>query len=783
MKRQHLAVAAVLLACAAHGALPFFDFESPEECVILPKKDDVTGIRAFSDEYATSGKRSVRLGSTPEKAAKAGYAVIELRRKAGPMPDLSGYDRLVFDAVNLDADEKGIPLYPVVSGDRVRAARSVHMLRPYEVTQVVVKLSVWKEAGVDMKDVRGLSIAIADATGSTIHFDNFAFLKKGEALPARTEAYAATVARLGPVAVEAARRKAEERARRLREERARQGREMKAWLAKTGAAGDGIAVGVASAMDQIRPKVTDFSLLKPARALSVGLARGEYESVQLAVMSAAGRRLRNVRVEASGFPFEVKCRVIGYVDSKYPTAYMQSYCEPSDRPCGYVRKTRLTPLGWYADPVMDFLPAADVEAGDVQGFLVTVRAPRDAAKGVRRGTVRVLADGERAVELPLAVRVYGFETPLVSPLPLLINFTPFVQPRSLSWTEEQARELRNDPEAPVNLWKRHREAWADFLAEYFIGPGTVYSPMNAKDVPDLDLLVREDRRGRLGHFVFGSWGSRSEADWEKRVRPILRHRHEQVKAAGLADARAVLYAYDETEPKFFASISNSAERCHRDLPGLPLSTTAYDDDCGVGTILAGVDWFTPQTTKYSPEIAAKARAAGRQVWWYVACGQKSPLANFFVENPPSEARLLMGAQAVRMRPDGFLYYAVAKWNERRSITSGPYTGWSPVGIRHNGGKAYNGDGVWTYCGPDGTPVSTLRLENFRDGVEDYAYAKTLEGLLARHADRDDAWAREARGLLAVPESVMVSITDYTDRADAVYAWRDRMAELIEMHNP
>jgi hypothetical protein len=104
----------------------------------------------------------------------------------------------------------------------------------------------------------------------------------------------------------------------------------------------------------------------------------------------------------------------------------------------------------------------------------------------------------------------------------------------------------------------------------------------------------------------------------------------------------------------------------------------------------------------------------------------------------------MGAQALRMKPDGFLYYSVAKWNHRRPITSGPFTDWSPHGILHRFGKAYDGDGIWAYCGPDGIPVSTLRLENFRDGVEDYNIAKRLERLLAAHADKTDAWSAAAR---------------------------------------
>ena len=81
--------------------------------------------------------------------------------------------------------------------------------------------------------------------------------------------------------------------------------------------------------------------------------------------------------------------------------------------------------------------------------------------------------------------------------------------------------------------------------------------------------------------------------------------------------------------------------------------------------------------------------------------------------------------------------------------------------------------------PDGTPVPTIRLENFRDGLEDYAYAKLLEARLAARPEKDDDWGRRAKELLAVPRDVMDTMTNYTDDPAALYAWRDAMADLIE----
>ena len=138
----------------------------------------------------------------------------------------------------------------------------------------------------------------------------------------------------------------------------------------------------------------------------------------------------------------------------------------------------------------------------------------------------------------------------------------------------------------------------------------------------------------------------------------------------------------------------------------------------------------------------------------------------------------MGAQTVRMRPDGFLYYEITIWNMLKPLSKGPFTDWNP-----RSWTTYHGDGSWTCMGPGGMPLATQRLENFRDGLEDYAYALELERRLAACKGPDGEWAKRARALLAVPQDVMVSMTDYTDDPAAVTRWRDAMADLIEQAAP
>ena len=153
----------------------------------------------------------------------------------------------------------------------------------------------------------------------------------------------------------------------------------------------------------------------------------------------------------------------------------------------------------------------------------------------------------------------------------------------------------------------------------------------------------------------------------------------------------------------------------------------------------------------------------------------------FIEYPAIDGRLLMGAMTAKERPDGFLYYQISIWNSRHPITSGPFTDWNP-----RSWTTYHGDGSWTCVGPDGTPLATIRLENFRDGLEDYAYTVLLESLIRqREAHLDSStpaqqqWLTEAHAAQPVPATLVKSMTEYSRDPAQVYVWRNRIAELIE----
>lgn len=524
-------------------------------------------------------------------------------------------------------------------------------------------------------------------------------------------------------------------------------------------------IGQASSMENVRPR-GGFKWRK-ADKVALRLARGEYESVQILV-APAKRDLKNVRVNVemgAGFSeTNITASIVGYSETIHPPPYA---VRP---PKGGKRKR--PPCGWYPDPILDFQKSCDISGTDVQSFWVRVKCPRDQKAGVYEGGLLVSADDTASVRIPFSVCVNDFEIGRVSPLPLAISVNPG-DSNTNSWR---------------NAWKERRDELCDFFADYFITPDQLYCSGGKE--PHWDMLKRLKDQGRLNMFNlrymwYMGLGEKGEAAFCEKVLPVLRARYEKAKELGI-EKHAYFYGFDELGPKTFTNCALTVEALHREFPGVPVMTTARDNLLGVdGSPLSAVDMHCPATCFWNPVQVAKARRAGRQVWWYFCNNPASPWANMTLEGPPCEIRSLMGAQTQKFKPDGFLYYATTSWRAKEPIKEGPFTSWEP---RSYG--AYHGDGQWTCCGgPDNMPLATIRLENFRDGVEDLWYAKLLQEKLRvvesgkcqmeNGCVAADEWAKRARELLAVPNEVARSVRDFSTDPAVLYRWRNKMADLIE----
>ena len=197
-------------------------------------------------------------------------------------------------------------------------------------------------------------------------------------------------------------------------------------------------------------------------------------------------------------------------------------------------------------------------------------------------------------------------------------------------------------------------------------------------------------------------------------------------------------------------LERSAQALRRAFPEVLLMTTSYDHSYGLDSVVkSDRRLVSADAAVRSGQGRAVPEPTGKKVWWYICCGPRNPHANWFVEYAAIEARLLMGAMTAKYRPDGFLYYSLSIWNENKPIENGPFTEWNPVSW-----TTYHGDGSLLCSGPGGKPVPTIRLENYRDGMEDFAYACILEEIVRRYEARDERlsadeeqWLAEARAAL------------------------------------
>ena len=672
--------------------------------------------------------------------------------------DWTPYDRFVVDVFN-DAIG-GDVLCAFIAGPDGRIQNGLCPpalpLADWGYHRWVIDLKTWPKE-TDPKNIGRVHFFFTTPSSADVHLAGFHLLKPGEPLPAVSEAF-----------LEAKVRPALRRAEVLRKERRRQ--TLTRFADRCRAAGQTGAhawIGKATSMEKVRPR-DDFDVAAADR-FSLKLARGERESLQVLVMPN-GRDLAQVTVEAraEGIPASaLKTSLVGYVKTVNPPPYKGGVNVATNLPGGYVRTTRSLPTGWWPDPILDWADTADVKGDDLQAFWVRMTCPDGQRAGVYPGTITVKGEGWKET-FPLTVRVWDFAVPKKSPLPLAITFSPGPHTQFATAADTAlANSLRRDPLAPVNAWRKHEKAWGEFLADYYITMDSLYHG-GAADI-HWDVLRRLKDEGRLGLFNLGYWtypadmAPQTLENWKRSVHARFDAPYAKAKALGLLD-HAYLYGCDEISPKYFANIAYALAELKRLYPEVPRFTTAYDHDFGTGVSQLGdMDWFTPTTVKYAENFAkvAPSRAAGHQVWWYIACGPHAPYANLFVEYAAIEARQLMGAQTVKWRPDGFLYYQLSIWNARRPISgANPFTDWEP-----RSWTRYHGDGSWFCCGPDGTPCATIRMENFRDGLEDLAYAQEYE--------------RRTGKACEVPVEVCRAIDQFSDDPQVYYAWRDRLAEAVE----
>jgi hypothetical protein len=240
------------------------------------------------------------------------------------------------------------------------------------------------------------------------------------------------------------------------------------------------------------------------------------------------------------------------------------------------------------------------------------------------------------------------------------------------------------------------------------------------------------------------------------------------------------------------------ERLKKSAPGLTTMLTEQPEPELAGPI----DIWCPVSHNYDHEATQTYRAAGARFWWYVCTGPKAPYCTLFIDHPATELRVWLW-QTWQRDISGILVWSSNYWTSSAAFPNAahpqnPYqdpmgyvSGYStPKGTKRHWG---NGDGRFVYpplsaavpgaSGPGPVlqpPVSSVRFEMLREGIEDYEFLYLLRELLeVSKGNISAAEYAEMQSLLEVPESISRDMTTFAKDATPIYAHRSAVAEAIE----
>ena len=518
---------------------------------------------------------------------------------------------------------------------------------------------------------------------------------------------------------------------------------------------DAVALWPADSMRIVTP--LDFpDAGRMADFVSMELARGERESVQMCLTTGAEASFENVTLDISGLkaldgtPFKgrVFWERVGYLPLPF------DYHHHPESHHGRMK--------WVPDPL---LPAAQMKLrkGGTQAVLVTFEAARDARPGLYRGRV-VAKSGRR--ELPaggvdLTVRVRDFELPrtfgLKTGFAMMDGFIRKLYPDRFREMKRAAWDLMLDHRLnPDDITRTSPPEIEDLLHARDRGMNYFTVQNIVRPLPDQPWTPLSSPKELFTDSFYG-WFTNSLAGYVAELR-----KHDLAKFAAI-------YGFDEREKEYYKGISEMYPKLKRDL-GLPFITSAMlYRDMTRGTIASNsveglsADIYVPGTQVFRKGLTDYLHSQGKQVWWYVCCGPTHPHANFSsYEYPPLEARVLAW-QTYSHGADGFLFWAVNFWSQQKAPLDETDTYFPDFSTY----SQYDmpGDGVMTFPGKDHI-LPGLRLASVRDAVEDYEWLQL-------------AGQRDAAATAETIARVTTGMTKWDPSPSTLRAARSLLAEIIE----
>jgi len=537
------------------------------------------------------------------------------------------------------------------------------------------------------------------------------------------------------------------------------------------------------------------------RGMRIEMARNEYETRQLVFLPK--NRDGEVRLEVSAGDLkgpqggvipsvDIELRLVDEVDIGGTTQF------PGERLAG----------NW-PDPL---IPNSQftIKEGRLQGVWLTVRTRAATPPGGYEGRISVKDGAGVVTTLPMAVTVWDFTLPEKSSLKSFFcawshNWATFYNygkyPRGAWFHHASFDDIPKDLQlAAIEFFADYR-ATLQGLNTYGLISGTPVPPVLQPDgslsldrspkpgSPSWDQVAAAAMRNDGALFV-GEIGGQTklhlgEASKDKRVVGLLSEYLTLVtRHAAKLGWKNPLYFYLLDEPhnnqkaggwgavlkeaRFLKSVAPSIRTFVASGVMLPTPSQSL--------LYRDIDAFCMLWDRTPLRDADFLRTKGKEVWWYGANVIDAPYPNWAVQNANAAARVIP-LISYKFRMDGVLNWAATLFGDDNSYPQDgprwPERAWSMKGWPYR-----PGEGHLCYPGTGGTFWPSIRLSNWRDGMEDYEYLKLLEERLPTlPADKQE----RAKELLSLG-SLVSAPYDYTRDPEDFATLRRRIAGLLTGEN-
>ncbi|MGO8751481.1 MAG: glycoside hydrolase domain-containing protein [Thermoguttaceae bacterium] len=543
----------------------------------------------------------------------------------------------------------------------------------------------------------------------------------------------------------------------------------------------------------------------PARITAAG---NDKEPLQIALRSPRALRQVQVVVElpvhADGTRLtDISLGVVGYVPVDHPTNYYNS------KSPAWHRKVPVDPgrsdgwPGWWPDPILP-RDTFDLAAQVTQSVWITVSVPKGAAAGDYHGTVRFTAAGATVAQTPFTVHVWDFTLPDEMHVKAIFDnhqYDPiwavpgktFEQTRRNFWRFmaqhrvcpdriEPGPSLRYEQGRVIADFKAFDEA-ADFYFNTLKLPHS-YTPADfycfGWGYPPPAKFGEQPYEGTYPYA--GADRGVLRPQFKQAYQACLKAFWEHIKAKGW-ERKFVLYISDEpfdSQKPIRQQMKALCGMVHAVDPTIPIySSTWHHQPEWDGYVTV---WGFGHYGIVPAEKLRQIRQDGATLWW-TTDGQMC------IDTPYCAVERLLPHYCFKYDAQAYEFWGI-DW-----LTYDPYErGWHRyIHQSDQPGNSYdvrypNGDGYLAYPGsPIGHagPVTSVRLEQAREGCEDYEYLYLLREAIARakKAGRDVAAAQrvlaQAQQLVTIPNAGGLQSTHFLPDPDAVLDVKESVARAIE----